>query len=51
MSLLQKKDIGPEEDDAQFGFLTQLLICLRYIAPGDVKGEIREVKSLTTRYG
>ncbi|CAB3993329.1 Hypothetical predicted protein [Paramuricea clavata] len=39
---LLKKDIGPEEDDAQFGFPAQLLTFLRYITLGDVKGEIRE---------
>jgi hypothetical protein len=37
----QKKDIGGE--DAEFGFPRQVLNFIRHIAPGDVKGEIREV--------
>ncbi|CAB3979500.1 Hypothetical predicted protein [Paramuricea clavata] len=37
---LLKKDIGGE--DAEFGFPCQVLNFIRHIAPGDVKGEIRE---------
>ena len=37
----QKKDVGPE--DAEYAFPEAVLKYIRNIAPGDVKGEIREV--------
>ena len=37
----QKKEVGPE--DAEYAFPEVVLKYIRNIAPGDVKGEIREV--------
>ena len=38
---LQKKEVGPE--DAEYSFPEVVLKYIRNTAPGDVKGEIREV--------
>ena len=37
----QKREVGP--DDAEYAFPEVVLKYIRTIAPGDVKGEIREV--------
>ena len=41
LSFSQGKEIGPE--DAEFSFPEEVLMFIRHIVPGNIKGEIREV--------
>jgi len=40
-SFPQGKEIGPEE--AEFSFPEEVLVFIRHVVPGSIKGEIREV--------
>ena len=40
-SFSQGNEIGPE--DAEFSFPEEVLMFIRHIVPGNIKGEIREV--------
>lgn len=39
--IFQRKEIGPPE--AEFSFPSSVLAFIRFLVPGDVKGELREV--------